>query len=347
MNLARTVGCSWHGTSRSRSWPLLLALISGALFSLQSFIGGRLAAELESAQWASLLGLVVAAVTAWSVVLVSGAGARGVRRLREGARIPFSDASASALAAPQFLVLTSAAPKLGIALLTVGLVSGQVVGGLVIDRLGLSPAGRIHLTVARMLAAMLAISAVGLVVFENDQPVHAGLLFLTILAGVVLVVLQTCVSRVGRAIGEPLMAQGINYTVALFTLAVVMVVSDLSPPDLSAPPQLWLAGAVGFLGTALAVRVITVLGALRMTLTFVLGQSVAGIVTDVLAPARAQPISLRTVVSVTLVVVAITLSGRARASDSSGLEPSGVPGSEPDAASSYDARQQVRRRLRR
>ncbi|WP_423784479.1 DMT family transporter, partial [Francisella tularensis] len=49
---------------------------------------------------------------------------------------------------------------LGVALFTVGIVAGQVVGGLVLDRIGLGPGGRVMLTVPRMFGAVLAVIAV-------------------------------------------------------------------------------------------------------------------------------------------------------------------------------------------
>jgi transporter family-2 protein len=60
------------------------------------------------------------------------------------------------------VVSATAAPEVGVALLTVALVCGQMTGGVLVDRFGLTPAGRRPLTAARVAAVALTVAAVAL-----------------------------------------------------------------------------------------------------------------------------------------------------------------------------------------
>ncbi len=52
---------------------------------------------------------------------------------------------------------------IGVSLFTVGIVAGQTVYGLVLDRIGFGPAGVVAVTMPRLLGGVLALAAVGLV----------------------------------------------------------------------------------------------------------------------------------------------------------------------------------------
>jgi transporter family-2 protein len=91
----------------------------------------------------------------------------------------------------------AAAPEIGVALLTVGLVAGQTSGGLVVDRLGLAPGGAHGLTLPRIAGALLCLVAVGISVLgEGAREAAPLLLVVVVLAGFAISVQQALNGRV-------------------------------------------------------------------------------------------------------------------------------------------------------
>lgn len=294
---------------------LALAFLCGAGVSLQAFVNGRLGTTLGSAEMAAVVSNVVGLLALLVLGFGSGALARAWRRVRARGPGRAWHYAGSAVGSLFIMVAAIAAPKVGIALLTVALVCGQTVGSLVADAFGISPARRRALTVPRVLGVMIALVAVGIGALDAEANLDLGILAVAAGAGVGLAVGQAALGQLTETTGEPLAAATAGFTLgAVFTVVAAALLGGLSSPNgWSAPAEQWVIG--GLAGAAVVVALgplVIALGVLRLTLALVAGQSVGALVLDVLAPVAGRDITVRIVAGVALTFVAVVVSGSTR-----------------------------------
>lgn len=293
------------------SLPLGMAFVAGAGLSMQAFLNGRLGVSIGSGEMAALVNNVVGLGALLVVAGASGALLRAVRRLRNGDKGRPWHYGTSAIGAFFVIVAAIAAPKVGIALLTVAVVCGQALGSVAADALGLSPAGRRGPTSARVLGVTLALVAASIAAFGTGRGLDLGLLALAMCSGVGLAVGQAGLGQLTARSGEPLAAATVGFALgAVLTVAVVVALGAGSPPHgWSAPVEQWAGGLFGAAAVVGLGRLVITLGVLRLTLALVAGQSVGALVLDLAAPAAGREVTIRTVVSVLLTFAAAAVSG--------------------------------------
>ena len=288
-----------------------VAFAAGIALSVQAFVNGRLAGSLGSALLAGAVNNAVGLTALLAVALAVGAVGRARRALIRAGRPRVWQLVAGANGALFIVVSATAAPEVGVALLTVALVCGQMAGGLLVDRFGLTPAGRRGLTGARVLAVGLTVAAVALAALGARGDPQLLLLALAVLAGAGVAVQQAAVAHVTRVTGEPVVAGAVNFLMgALVVTAVAAALADLPEGSWSAPPGEWIGGLLGATVTVLLARVVAVLGALRVVLAVVAGQSLGGLMIDAVAPVPGEAVRVGTVVGVALTIAAVAVSGR-------------------------------------
>lgn len=299
---------------RSTDLALSAAVASGAVLALQQRINGELKTALGDALLTALVsfGTGLAAVV---VVVLSRASARAaVGRVRE---VPWVQRLGGLGGAALVAVGAAAAPELGIALLSVGLVAGQATGGLVVDRVGWGPSGRHALTGPRVLGATLCLVAVALSVLGDGARAASPLLvLLVVLAGFLIAVQQALNGQVRRATGDAGVATLVNFVVGTVALGLgVLVHAVVSGPDVGHWPgpgqwYLYLGGPMGAAFVAVAALVVRRLGVLRLGLAVTAGQLVGALLLDLVLPVAGGGVGLLTVLGVALTLVAVAVSGR-------------------------------------
>jgi len=290
---------------------LALALVAGAALSLQAFVNGRLAGSLDSALLAGTVNNAVGLAALLAVAVATGALPRARRAVARAGRPRLWQLVAGANGALFIVVSATAAPEVGIALLTVALVCGQMGGGVLVDRFGLTPAGRRDLTRARILAVALTVAAVALAALGARGEPRFVLLALAVVAGAGIAVQQAAVAHVTRITGEPVVAGAVNFLMgAVVVTGVAALLADGPARGWSAPLPEWAGGLLGATVTVLLARVVAVLGALRVVLAVVAGQSVGGLAIDLVAPVPGEAVRAGTVVGVALAIAAVAVSGR-------------------------------------
>ena len=216
-------------------------------------------------------------------------------------------------------VAALAVPVVGVATFTVGLVAGQAVGALLVDRSRLVPGGPHPLSAGRVAGAALAVLAVLVIRLGHDTAAVTpgavlGILAASAAAGVGLAVQQALNGRVQRATGSALLAGCVNFMVGTAALVVVFAVALLA----GAGPDRWWPGPAGlYVGGALGVVYITVaawavrgLGVLRLALSTVAGQLAGGVLIDLVSPGRTGGVDAATLAGVLLTFAGIALAGR-------------------------------------
>ncbi len=292
--------------SNRTTLPLVAAVASGALVAVQQRINGDLGRSLDD----PLLAAVVSfgsglAVLSLLVVRRSARPALGlIRQTPPWTRV--GGLGGATLVA----VGATAAPEIGVALLTVGLVAGSTIGALIVDGVGLGPGGRRPLAGPRLLGAALCVGAVVLSAQEGLRTTSALLLALVVLAGGLISVQQALNGRVREVTGV-LTATFLNFVVGttalLVALAVKELVSGVNAQAWPHEPWLYLGGIFGALFVAVAARVVRVLGVLRLGLAVTAGQLAGAILLDV-----ERGVAVTTLVAAGLTFVAVAVSGWSR-----------------------------------
>lgn len=296
-----------------------VAFAGGALFGLQTRVNGELAERAGSPLWAALVsfgsGLVVLLVVVAAVPRLRRAAARATRN-----RLPWWT-YLGGLAGGTVVALSSlAVPRVGVATFTVGIVAGQAVGGLAVDRIGLGPGGSQPLSGWRIAGAAVAIVAVAILRLGHGREaavsggVLLGLLVAAAVGGAMASAQQALNGRVQRATGEGLLAATVNFSVgmALLVPAFAIAFGAGHGPGTPWPPALWLyaGGVLGIAYIASSIWTVGTLGVLRLGLLLVAGQLAGGVVIDLVSPGRTGPPGAATYAAVVLTLAAVLLAGR-------------------------------------
>lgn len=306
---------------------LLGAFVTGAFIVGQARVNAELGAELGDGVVAAVISFGLGLVLLLVLLALLPAGRRGLGRVGSARRRGqlrtwqlLGGLGGALLVAGQGLT----AHVLGTALFTIAVVAGQSGGGLVVDRVGLGPAGPQTTTPPRIVGAVLMLGAVVLSVapsVSTDAPVVLALLPLA--AGLAVAAQQALNGRVAAAAGgsrsasaqdesdsviaSVLPAATVNFIVggAALVVAAIVAVLVLGPPNpLPSAWYLYLGGPFGAIFIGLGAWVVGQVGVLLLSLGAVAGQIVGALVLDLVLPSAAGTPGPTTVLGALLTLVA-------------------------------------------
>lgn len=313
----------------------VLTVVAALLVPVQARLNGQLALEYGDPIAASvvsfgggfaLLVLASAARRDWRGSVPAVARALRAGRLRRW-HLLGGLAGATVVAAQSFV-----GPLTGIALLTVAIVAGQTLGGVLVDRAGFGPAGVIRPTRDRVLGAAIVLLAVVVSVWPRLTVAAPLLALLVPLVGGIGNAAQQAVN--GRIGGETttFAATLTNFCAGTVALVSVFAVRRLSgSPDIdwfAVPWYLPLGGLVGIAVVAILARASAAIGVLQLTLWFVAGQLLGSLVLDLVAPSGTATVTWWTVAGLAVafagvaVAPAAAIGRRGRAGRRGGQAPS-------------------------
>lgn len=306
-----------------RYLPVAASFLVGTLTALQARINGQLAVELGNGLQAAVFsfgsGLVILTVLVFAVPSMRRGVARVPRAIRAG-ELRWWQALGGVLGGFFVGVQTASVPLLGVAVFTVAVVAGQSSNSLIVDRIGLGPAGVQRITGARVLSAGLAIVAVTVAVANRFGSAGFSALAVTFafIAGLAIAVQQAINGRTAKAARNPMSATFLNFlfgTAALgAALGVVWAVSGSGPAPLPAGPWwLYLGGVIGLVFIAIASWAVPIVGVLQFAVVTIAGQLTGALVLDVVAPTSGTALGPNLVVGVLLAFLAVAVAARGRA----------------------------------
>jgi transporter family-2 protein len=291
---------------------LAFAAGSGSILALQARINGELSKRLGPALLAALvsfgvgLAVVIAVMTAlrrWPALSALRSGERRLWWFVGGL------CGAMLVATVAFAV-----PVIGVALLVVCLVAGQLAGGLFVDWAGIAPGGHRPISAPRVLGAALAFAAVLLSRWGSDVEVRPLIVALVSLAGFLGAVQQAANGHIRRHSGDVLVAVLVNFVVGAVALAVVCLVrfgsgrlGAISWPG--SPLWLYSGGVLGVVFVAVSTATVRLLGVLRLTLAVVAGQLFGAVLLDIFWRTASRPTG-QLYAAIVLVLVAVSIAGR-------------------------------------
>ena len=281
---------------------LLAAVVCGALVALQQRINGDLGRSLHD----PLLAAVVSFGT--GLLLLALLVVRRPGGLRSLSAVPWWTRLGGLGGASLVAVGATAAPRIGVALLTVGFVAGTTVAALGVDVVGLAPGLPRPLTRWRVTGAVLCVAAVALSAGAGLPAGNTVLLSLVVLAGALISVQQALNGRVRMKTGA-LVATFVNFAVGTTALLAALLAKQVAVGVHAEtwPSHWWLytGGAIGASFIAVAAAVVPSIGVLRFGLASTAGQLAGAIALDV-----DRGVAATTVVAAGLTFVAVAVSGR-------------------------------------
>lgn len=292
------------------------AVAIGVMTAIQARINGVLGVRVDDGIVAGFLSFSVGLLALAIVISCLPSARRGVARLWGGVRqrtIPFWMLLGGACGALTVSTQGLTAGVLGVSLFTVGVVAGQTVHGLVLDRIGFGPAGVVAVTPGRVLGGALALAAVG-ISLSGDVLASAPLwmLLLPFAAGVGIAWQAATNGRLAQRARSPLAATLMSFVAGTVVLALASGVSIAfrgAPAALPVEPWLYLGGFLGAAYILLGTFIVAQTGVLLMGLGSVLGQLTTSVVIDLVWPPAAGPalwqVLAMVVVAVASVVVAV------------------------------------------
>jgi transporter family-2 protein len=286
--------------------PLGAAVVSGAFVALQQRINGDLGHDLGDPLVAAVVSFGTGLFLMCLLVLRPSARAN----LPHVATVPWWRRTGGLGGASLVFVGATAAPRIGVAILTVCLVAGSVVGALLVDRAGLAPGGHRPLTAPRILGAGLCLVAIVISSAEGARTASPWLLALVFLAGVLICFQQAFNGHVRHAT-DATVATFVNFVVGttalLLGLTLKAVISGVHLNSWPGPDHwyLYIGGPIGASFVAVAALVVRRLGVLRLGLAVTAGQILGSILVDL-----DRGVAGTTVIAAGLTMAAVIVSGR-------------------------------------
>jgi len=286
--------------------------------ALQTYVNGQLGASLGSPLAAAVVNNTIAVLLLTGFALATGGLARALRRLRDpdrGGRLRPWHLLAGVNGGLFLAAGAEAAVTIGVAVFSVALIFGQLFGGLISDRFGISPAGVRPVTAPRLVGVALGLAAVTIAGAGSGGELQPWLIAATIAIGGATGIQQAAMGHVTAATGEPAVAASINACAGIAVVVAIELAISASgglpalDPGATAPPE-WLGGVLAALILATMATVVRQLGLLVLALALVTGQAAGSLAVDLVAPAGTA-VTAATVAGVVLTVaaMAVTVAG--------------------------------------
>lgn len=266
-------------------WAALVGSgIAGVLVAVQSRVNGGLSQEIGNGYVSAAVSFGSGLVLLGILMLLSRRGRNGIGKLRYELRsyhLPWWALLGGAGGAVFVLGQGLVAPTTGIALFTVGIVAGQVFGGLVLDQTGLAPSGKIHPTRLRIVGTALAIVAVLVSVGLDLNNLHVVWLVVFPVVIGVCVSGQSMVNGLLRSAAESAVAATfVSFIVGTAILVIVALISLAIqgwPTVWPAEPIYYIGGLLGAIFIAIAAILVRTAGVLLLSMSNVAGQLIAAV----------------------------------------------------------------------
>ena len=295
----------------ARPLAIASAVVAGGFMAVQARVNSGLAAELGSGFLAAFIsfsiGLALIAIVSLPRKKFRQDLGNVVRSASAGA-FPWWMLFSGALGG--FFVLTQGlvAGITGVALFSLGVVTGQTLSALLIDGRGLFGLDRRTLSLNRLIGSLLAL--VGLVLASNPNLAGFDLvLFVPLIAGVGIGLQDAINSRVSKISGSAAVATFFNFLAGTLFLFFVMLTSPIPEVDLfGVSPILYIGGLVGVSFILIRVLVLPVIGSLATGLSLLAGQLSVSIALDYLVPVTMREITALTLAGLLLVFAGATFA---------------------------------------
>lgn len=299
---------------------ILITFVASVIITAQSSINSELNTYTENPLITALINFTTGLMVLSVMMILSRPIRKGFisipRLVREG-RLKrwqlFGGLSGAFFVASQ----SSLVQVIGVAIFTVAAVAGQTSAALLVDKLGIGPAGKQPVTLMRIGAAILGIVGVLVSVLGQDSTGQFafGAVLISFAAGALVSTQPALNGQIANHTGQPAAATMVNFIVGFITLVVVYAVAhQVNPQSFNVPPMpwenpvIWLGGPFGVLFVLTASFMAKTLGVFLFTLTSVVGQLSGAILMDVLFPTASTNITWQLLLGISITGAAVVLA---------------------------------------
>ncbi|MFS0715992.1 DMT family transporter [Arthrobacter sp. 1P04PC] len=301
---------------------LLAAVIAGLLVPVQARVNGALGMALADGLAAAVVSFTTGLILMIAISLALPRGRAGLAAvlpaLRER-RFPRYYVLAGAIGALFVFAQSFTVGLLGVALFTVAAVTGQTLSGLLVDRMGIGPAGKRPITGIRVIGSVLTVAAVAWAVSPRfsggagaSDPLQLILpVLLPVLAGFLMSFQQAMNGTATVHYGTPITATLVNFIAGSVLLWLAWGIKlAIAGAGNGLPGQWWyyLGGPMGCIFIAVAAFLVRSLGVLVTGLGMIAGQLLGSLGLDLALPAPGTVVALPTVLGTLLTLAAIVLA---------------------------------------
>ena len=326
------VGTTDDKARLTRRLALASAAAAGGLLAVQTRINGELGARLGDGLLAALIAFGTGLVLI-TVGLLAHGGARqrlgAVRPLVRSGVLPWWTLLGGAVGSVFVVSQGLVAATLGTALFTVAAVAGQVVSGLVLDRIGVGPGGSQAVDRRRLAGTLLCLVAVALAVSSRlSSDIALWAIALPLVGGVAIAWQQAANGRVRAGTESVIVATFVNFVAGTLVVAVVAVAHGLVtgfPQALPTDPWLYLGGVSAILFVGATAVLVRRTGVLLLGLGVIAGQLLASLAIDVFTGQDAG-VGWLTVAGTALALVAVFIAASGQRAGAAGT---GAPATRP------------------
>ncbi|MCO4255469.1 DMT family transporter [Pseudarthrobacter cellobiosi] len=322
-----------HTPRLPRFAGLPLAVGAGLAIPVQGRINGALGVRLNDGIAAAVVGFSTGLVVMMLISLILPSGRAGLARILPAVRtraFPPVYVLAGGIGALFVFAQSFTVGILGVALFTVAAVTGQTLSGLLVDRLGIGPAGKRAVTPMRIIGCVLTVAAVAWAVSPRlagspgspgspGAPADAagGLealilpLILPVLAGFLMSFQQAMNGTATVHYGSPVAATLVNFVAGSVFLWIALAVKvAVFGPGNPLPAEWWyyLGGPMGCVFIGLGALLVRSLGVLVTGLGMIAGQLLGSLGLDLVVPAPGSIVAPATVLGTVLTLAAIILA---------------------------------------
>jgi transporter family-2 protein len=313
--------------------PLLaglpLAVGSGLAIPVQGRINGALGARLGDGIAASVVSFSTGLLLMILISLVLPRGRAGLASILPAVRsraFPRIYVLAGGIGALFVFAQSFTVGILGVALFTVATVTGQTLSGLLVDRLGIGPAGKKSVTGIRIIGCVLTIAAVAWAVSPRFSAAAGGTgggapdagpsalllpLLLPVLAGFLMSFQQAMNGTATVHYGTPIAATLVNFVAGSLVLWTAYGIKlAVAGPGNPLPGEWWyyVGGPMGCVFIGLGALLVRSLGVLVTGLGMIAGQLLGSLALDLILPAPGTVVAPATVLGTILTLAAIVLA---------------------------------------
>lgn len=299
----------------------LVMILSGMAIPAQGRVNAELSAAVGDAYLAAFISFFVGLSVLAAVVFATPPGRVAMREVRPAFRrgeVRWWYLLAGCVGGYFVLTQTLTIGMIGVAVFTVAVVTGQTIGGLLWDRIGLGPGGRRRITMMRCLGALLTVFAVLWAVSPQLTVGDRGwawllLVLLPFSGGFLQAGQQALNGRQSAAYGSALPGAFFNFAAGSSTLLVTWLVATavrggFSGLQLSTTWWHYLGGPLGIVFIVLGALLVTRVGVLLAAMGMIAGQLIGSLLLDLVVPAPGSLVTLATVLGTVLTLVAVVVA---------------------------------------
>ncbi len=293
---------------------IFAAVVGGSFMAVQARVNSGLGQEIGSGILAALvsfsIGLLIISVATFASSKNRAALSFTVAKFKDSS-IPLWLSIAGMLGGIYVIMQGVVAGLIGVALFSIGVVTGSALSALLLDGNGLLGLTKRKIGLTRLAGTVLALS--GLVVASDlANYSFSPLILLPFAAGIGIGFQQAMNGLFGKLAQSAIVPTFFNFIAGtIFIALALLTVEGFSfPANWPTNPLLYLGGVVGVIFIFMQVVVLPKIGALSMGIAMLVGQLSGSVLLDLLVPIADRAVTISTLLGIVLAMLGAALVAR-------------------------------------